>query len=130
MCGIPMITSHIGALPETLCNEGNILVFGDYKNEPEYNDVFVEQTLNLLNNPKEIEEMQKKCFEKAKQYRWDEMAKEWENLFMEIFHEKTMNKNRLCRHLLEREDIMALKQVARADLNGYTEVLKNYSYIE
>lgn len=78
MCGIPMITSHIGALPETLCNEGNILVYGDYKNEPEYNDVFVEQTFNLLNNPEQIKEMQKNVLKKPNNIvgmKWQKIGK-------------------------------------------------------
>ena len=130
MCGIPMITSHIGALPETLCNEGNILVYGDYKNEPEYNEEFVERTYELLNDPDRIKEMQTKCFAKAQEYKWSDLAQEWDNLFHEIFAEKTANKERLVKHLYEREDIMALKYLNRSDLSHFNDLKEHYGYIE
>ena len=130
MCGIPMITSHIGALPETLCHKGNKLLFGDYQSNDKYNDIFVDNVLELLNNQEQIDDMQKHCFTKAKEYKWDDLAKEWDDQFHEMFFEQTMNKDRLAKHLYEREDIMALKYLNRSDLSHSDELNEHYAYTD
>ena len=130
MCGIPMITSHIGALPETLCHKGNSLIFDDYKTNEKYNDEFVNRTLELLNNQSEIDKMQKHCYEKSKEYKWDDLAKEWDEEFHKMFFNKTMNKERLNKHLYEREDIMTLKHLKRSDLSHSEDLKKHYEYTE
>ncbi len=129
MCGVPMITSHLGALPETLDHKGNKLIFEDYKRNENYNKEFATAVLDLLNNPKEVDKMREVCYEKAKIYDWSNVAKQWDKLFIDIFKEKTANKNRLAKHLYEREDIMALSELNRGDLAHSDDLIDHYSYI-
>jgi glycosyltransferase involved in cell wall biosynthesis/2-polyprenyl-3-methyl-5-hydroxy-6-metoxy-1,4-benzoquinol methylase len=130
MTGVPMITSHIGALPETLCNDGNKLIFGDYKSNPDYNREFAKLTINLLNNQDDIDKMQEFGYKKSKEFAWSDLAEEWEELFIKIFQEKTANKERLVKHLYEREDIMAIKHLDRSDLSHSKDIKEHYGYTD
>jgi glycosyltransferase involved in cell wall biosynthesis/2-polyprenyl-3-methyl-5-hydroxy-6-metoxy-1,4-benzoquinol methylase len=130
MCGVPMITSHIGALPETLCNDSNVLIFQDYQRNENYNKQFIKAVLDLLNDQSKITEMQKGCYKKAKEFDWKHVAEKWENLFFEIFDDKTANNDRLARHLYAREDIMTLKYLNRKDLAHADDLDQHYSYLD
>ena len=109
-CGLPMITTNRGALPETLCNDSNILIEGPTNTE-EYTKAFVDgvfQIIEEFGTDKQVlrkEKMKAKIFE----YNWDRIAKKWEENFLKQFEMKTAHKYSLYEHLLRREDIMTLR---------------------
>jgi len=132
MCGLPMITSHLAALPETLHQDAGILIKGDAKSE-KYQDRFVKAIFELLENPDRYEAMQKAGISNAKQYDWDNIAQQWNDYFFQEFKNKTANRQSLYRHLYEREDIMTLRYLVDevdVDTGWSNKIHIEYPYIE
>ena len=134
-CGLPMITTKRGALPETLCNESNILIEGK-TNTPEYHKKFVDSVFEIIEE-KENEVRKEKMKAKVWDYNWDRIAEKWEQNFIEEFKKKTTHKYSLYQHLLRKEDIMTLKYAIskHKDTIDYSMKFRNllncqYSYID
>mgnify|MGYP003675389924 CR=1 FL=1 len=111
MCGLPMITSNRGALPETLGKNAGIIIDGQ-ANSPEYTEKFVESAWKLMNDEIAYKKCQKEGYEYVKKYDWDNVAKQWEKQFLDMFSEMTAKRQSLYHHLYEREDIMTYKYLA------------------
>lgn len=111
MCGLPMVTTNRGALPETLHKDAGVIVDG-LANSPEYTDEFVESAWKLMNDDVAYKKCQKAGYDNVKQYDWDNVAEKWEQEFLRIFAEKSANRQSLYNHLYEREDIMTYKYLA------------------
>jgi len=131
MCGLPMITSNRGALPETLSADAGIIIDGQATNV-DYQDKFVKGCIDLLSNDVLYKKCQKAGYENVKQYEWDNVAEKWEREFMRIFESNTSNRQTLYKHLYEREDIMALKYLVEFvdnDAEWKAKIQSEYSYI-
>ena len=111
MCGLPMVTSNRGALPETLCNEAGLIIDGDAKSGA-YHEAFVEGAWKLMNDEVAYKKAQKAGLEYVKKYDWDNVAIQWEEQFLKMFAEKSAKRDSLYNHLYEREDIMTYKYLA------------------
>ena len=134
-CGLPMITTVRGALPETL-GDGNILIDGNPKTK-EYQENFVKGVFEILDEFKTPKQKQRDTLlkQKSQEYYWNKVAARWEERLYDIFKTKTVCKRNLYADLLQREDIMALKEVVKTDNTDlgkqYQQILKNhYSYID
>jgi glycosyltransferase involved in cell wall biosynthesis/2-polyprenyl-3-methyl-5-hydroxy-6-metoxy-1,4-benzoquinol methylase len=136
-CGLPMVTTNRGALPETLCNKSNYLIDGPTNTE-KYTTEFVDAVFQIINeteSKKEIrkEHMKKKVFD----YNWDRIAEKWEQNFYDQFEMKTEHKYSLYEHLLKKEDIMALRHALKTHEGTVDYSMKyrkllgcQYSYID
>ena len=137
-CGLPMITTNRGALPETLDHDANVLIEGP-TNTKEYVEKFTNAVFMLIEEhgtDKQIlrqEKMKAKVFE----YDWDRIAGKWEQNFLDQFKIKTEHKYSLYEHLLQREDIMALRHAISEDKEEINHTIKyrnllncQYSYID
>jgi glycosyltransferase involved in cell wall biosynthesis/2-polyprenyl-3-methyl-5-hydroxy-6-metoxy-1,4-benzoquinol methylase len=134
-CGLPMITTKRGALPET-CGDGNILIEGEAR-DSDYQASFVDGVFEILGEhgtPQQAERI-KKLKAKSSEYYWDKVCEKWETHFNQFLRSKTKCKRNLYAHLYQREDIMALKHALTSDNTELGEeykekINKHYSYIE
>ena len=94
MCGLPMITSKKGALPETLGKDAGIIIEG-LANSPEYTDKFVEEAWKLMNDEVAYKKCQMAGYEYVRKYDWDNVAKQWEEQFLDMFSEMSANRQTL-----------------------------------
>jgi glycosyltransferase involved in cell wall biosynthesis len=71
--GCYIVTSNLGALPETVHGFGKLIdVTGDWQ---EYGNTFIREVVNFLINPKDLS---KQVAFANKNYTWKVRAKEWE----------------------------------------------------
>jgi len=133
-CGLPMITTSRGALPET-CGDGNILIDGLAK-DSDYQASFVDGIFEILGEfgTKAQTTRDNKLRSVSKQYYWDNICEKWETHFFELLRNKTLCKRDLYAHLYQREDIMTLEHALQSDnselANEWKAKLKeHYSYI-
>jgi glycosyltransferase involved in cell wall biosynthesis/2-polyprenyl-3-methyl-5-hydroxy-6-metoxy-1,4-benzoquinol methylase len=132
MCGLPMITSHLAALPETLHQNAGILIKGDAKSE-KYQDRFVNAIFELLENDRRYEAMQQAGISNAQQYDWDNVAQQWNDYFFQEFENKTADRQSLYKHLYEKEDIMALRYLVEkvdSDTEWSKKLYTEYDYLD
>tara|TARA_R110000824_G_scaffold13459_1_gene58584 strand:- start:2235 stop:5096 length:2862 start_codon:yes stop_codon:yes gene_type:complete len=111
MCGLPMVTSRRGALPETLGPRSGRIIEGLANSEAYTND-FVDKAWELMNDEVAYKKCQRMGYKHVQQYDWDNVAEQWTVEFMRIFAEKSANKESLYNHLYEKEDIIAFKHLA------------------
>ncbi|UCD56421.1 MAG: tetratricopeptide repeat protein [Candidatus Hydrogenedentota bacterium] len=76
--GLPVVTSELGALPETVAHRvTGICVPGDGRS-PQYRRAFIDETVNLLRNREVLSEMSKSARARAfEHYPWSRIAEEW-----------------------------------------------------
>lgn len=73
-CGVPVITSNLGALPELIQSGYNGELIDGHSRHPDYQKEFIN---NIKINNNNI----KNAIESVKDYTWSNRAKEWELLF-------------------------------------------------
>lgn len=112
-CGVPMITSSIAALPETLSEKTAIFLPAESNFElygtpgQDYMEQFTGHVLALLQDTDRRRKMSFQCRERAKQFSWAGVAEQWEGMFIERFQEATKDKDKLIQHFLYHDDVMA-----------------------
>jgi len=132
MCGLPMVTSHLAALPETLSKDAGVLLKGDAKSK-KYQDKFVNAVFELMEDGDKYQRMQVAGIENVKQYDWDQVARQWNDLFFDLFKEKVSNRKTLYKYLYEREDIIPLKYLidkVDRDAEWSARLKKAYPYLD
>jgi tetratricopeptide (TPR) repeat protein len=87
--GAPVVTTQLGALPETVVGGvTGICIPGDGKS-PEYRQTFVEKTVALLKDPARLAKMSEAARARAfERYPWGRIAEEWLIEFDRIAAEK------------------------------------------
>jgi glycosyltransferase involved in cell wall biosynthesis len=80
MAGTPIITTKLGALPETIKQGCGVLINADPYSKA-YKDEFVKATIGLLKSPSGLETMRKECLKQD--FGWDTRIKEWISNFLE-----------------------------------------------
>lgn len=90
--GLPLVTSHLGALPETV-SHGGILIEGDAGSEI-YQEQFVDEICTLMTNEKQWQKLstagRNRIFDHN---RWIEIAKEWIIELEQLLTEKSLTAN-------------------------------------
>jgi glycosyltransferase involved in cell wall biosynthesis len=83
--GVPMITTNMGALNNTLSNEFNILISGDSSSD-NYKKRFCEETVKLLEDKDRLAEYSKGCREFVNKggFSWRDVTKEWQKLIWRL----------------------------------------------
>lgn len=109
-CGLPMVTSALGALPETLSAEAGVLVDGDPTEDAgTYAEEFAESVKLACVDA----DLRAAGPEIAKVLRWDGLAEEWEREIIRLVEERNDDPRRLFRHFVRRSDIVAAREVGR-----------------
>ena len=122
-CGLPMITSNLGALPETLCNESNFIIDGNAKTQ-QYQDAFVKAVFEVINeDDNKAKQRRTKLKQKSQQYYWHKVVDKWEEHFLDLFKKKQVNQESLLQHLYRKEDIMTLKHILKNNNEDYAKPL-------
>ena len=112
-CGLPIVTSARGALPETIAPGAGALIDKPV-HTAEYYDAFAEAALLLMRNPHEWRQASAAGLERAKDLSWDAVAESWT-----AFFERELAANAgslaglgtLANHFYRRSDIYAAKHV-------------------
>lgn len=130
--GLPVVTSKLAALPETLNDKCAALIEGDSKSE-EYQEKFISTTLRLLNESVWQEKMRGAGLIRAREFTSSKLAEEWETHLYCLFSIKIQNRDALAKHFYRNEDIMALKHmindVTLTSLSNYDEFYSKWSKV-
>lgn len=110
--GLPIVTSDLGALPETIAKGAGTIIPG-MPWEEEYQQAFANAVLEYLNNGGKWQAASTAGREAAKRLDWADLAKEWTELFSQWLEEKKANKKAVVRTLIRRSDIIAADYLAR-----------------
>jgi len=111
-CGLPIVTSRIGALPETVAKGAGTLI----NDGTAYVEKFVAAVVKFATDDKAFEAASKAGIKAAKAMDWSSVAEEWTLGFDKLFDELNDDPVRLAYHFYKRSDIFA----AKAALEGQT----------
>jgi tetratricopeptide (TPR) repeat protein/predicted O-methyltransferase YrrM len=85
--GMPVVTTQLGALPETVA-AGGILIDGDAHSRA-YQDLFVDQVCALLNDPAKREKLGRAASDHIRHHnRWETIARQWSQTFETLLETK------------------------------------------
>ena len=108
-CGLPVVTSARGALPETLAPEAGVLV-AEKIHTSEYYDAFAEAVLRLMRDPDAHRRASAAGLERAAQLDWAGVAEDWERLFEREIRARSSDLATLANHFWRRSDIYAARE--------------------
>lgn len=108
-CGLPVVTSNRGALPETLAPGAGRLI-SEPVHTSAYYDAFAGEALALMRNPTMWDSASKAGLERAQQLSWDGVAEQWETLFIEGIKAKSSDLATMANHFWHRSDIYAAQK--------------------
>lgn len=112
-CGLPIVATKHGALPETVHPNAGILVDGlPWEEKPRAE--FIDNICSILTNDEQMQFMSDAGAAHARSLGWDSVAAEWEEKFINEIKARTgidddRGAFRLARHLWRMGDIEALK---------------------
>lgn len=109
-CGLPMITTKRGAMPETL-GEGAAVLLEQPIHTESYYDAFADAALRLMRNPHEWRKASAAGIAKAKELSWDTVAEEWSIMFEQEIRKNNNSPQTLANHFYRRSDIYAAQYV-------------------
>lgn len=108
-CGLPVVTSARGALPETLAPGAGALISEPVHTEA-YADAFVEACLRYMREPGQAMAASALGRERARALSWDVIAREWTELFEREIRGRSSNLATLANHFWRRSDIYAARE--------------------
>lgn len=121
--GTPFLSFQNAALPETIGNDGAILL--PFKNGKVDRQLFVKTVKDLMHDKAKWQNLHVKA--KAKKQSWADIAKEWIKTFREALAEKSLSdKHRLAKHLEQNADIVALNRLFENDINKIAAYVPGY----
>lgn len=113
--GLPIVTTNIGALPETMAKGAGVLVEpGENVGDEDYQDRFVQAVQRLINDDKAWEECHRIGKAAAKRRDWSGIAKDWSDEFHRMIDERNASKESRAIHFIKHSDIMAAKETLKA----------------
>jgi glycosyltransferase involved in cell wall biosynthesis/SAM-dependent methyltransferase len=102
-CGLPIVTSAIGALPETIAKgAGTLVKLGD-----DYVEKFVDAIIGYATDKEKFNKASKAGIKAAQKMSWASVAEEWTEGFDELFDTFNDDPVRLAHHFYKRSDIFA-----------------------
>ena len=105
--GLPIVTSNLGALPETIAlGAGTLIEPGD-----NYADRFVQEVVRLRDSPSSWLAASHAGQDVAQALSWDVVAREWLEMFESKRKEHNDDQARLARHFARRSDIIACREI-------------------
>ena len=111
-CGLPVVTSARGALPETLAQDAGVLIEGDPWSKA-YQAEFATAVLLFIHDQALWQKAVKAGRAKAESLAWDAVAQDWAQMFEREIRSKSSNPDRLVRHLWRQSDIVAIKHYVK-----------------
>jgi len=111
-CGLPVVTSARGALPETLAPEAGALIGGKV-HTAEYYDAFADAVLRLMRDPAAWRAASAAGLERATQLDWAGVAEDWEALFEREIRLHSYDLATMANHFWRRSDIYAARECLR-----------------
>ena len=109
-CGLPMVTSTAGALPETLPTNAGFLVDGEPWEE-DFQLKFVDRVLKLLRNDKVWARKRAAGMKHADKLDWSGVAKEWDRDLRAMIEERNEDPLRLAHHFYRHSEIEGAKKL-------------------
>jgi hypothetical protein len=110
--GCVVVTSELGALPETV-GEGGVCLPGDLRS-PEYQRAFVDACVRLLTDDEAWTAMSRCAIARAwDRYTWATLAEGWEALFRNALAPEPPLLERIVSHLTTGRETLAARMLAR-----------------
>jgi glycosyltransferase involved in cell wall biosynthesis/thioredoxin-like negative regulator of GroEL len=110
--GCPVVTSALGALPETV-GEGGVCLPGDPRS-PAWQDAFVKACVALLTDDQRWEAMSRRATERAAAYfSWERIAEGWEATCLAALGGEPPELDRVATHLAAGRAALAQRMLAR-----------------
>tara|TARA_Y100000310_G_scaffold78084_1_gene74718 strand:+ start:8231 stop:11128 length:2898 start_codon:yes stop_codon:yes gene_type:complete len=132
-CGLPVITSNIGALPEVLDPYAGYLTDGDSLTE-EYQDKFVENVLTTIDSRYRSawQDMSKTGKLHARKFSWSGLAENWCDEFKSVIKSHNDDSIRLAHHFLRRSDVILADKIAddKKDINLQSQIYGNWDFLK
>ena len=112
--GLPIVTSHRGALPETIAPGAGILIDAEPLSA-DYVDQFVEAVRRVLMAPSTFDAdlISATGHIAAQALDWSTIAAEWEARFIDQIIQRNESPRRLLEHFYKRSDIIAAEELIR-----------------
>ncbi len=111
-CGLPVVTSARGALPETLAPDAGALI-ADETHSAAYFDAFAEACVRFMRNPAAWRKASAAGLARAATLGWDAVAQQWSELFASEIAQRSSDLATLANHFWRRSDIYAAKECLR-----------------
>ena len=111
-CGLPVVTSARGALPETLAEGAGTLITQPV-HTAEYADAFAEACVRYMRDPGARRMAGELGMQRAAELDWLGVAKQWDELFDREIRARSANLATLANHFWRRSDIYAAKECLR-----------------
>ena len=109
-CGMPVVTSARGALPETLHPDAGVLIDGDPWSDA-YRDAFTGAVLRLAGDEEAYNRAALAGMAHSANLGWAGVAQEWSSWFDTLFDTFNDDPVRLAHHFYQRSDIGAVREV-------------------
>jgi glycosyltransferase involved in cell wall biosynthesis len=114
--GLPIVTTALGALPETIAAGAGALVQGDPSSEtdlPRYVDQFADAVLQLVRDDGAWSAACESAQARGEQLEWSAVARTWLAEFERMIRERNDSSERLARHFWRASDAVAEEQIGR-----------------
>lgn len=111
-CGLPVVTSARGALPETLAPAAGALI-SEAPHTEAYYDAFAEAALGFMRDPQAWRAASEAGLERAQSLSWDTVAAEWSEMFERELRARNGDLATLANHFWRRSDIYAAREVLK-----------------
>lgn len=111
-CGLPIVTTNRGALPETLAPDAGTLIKEPVHTDAYY-DAFASACIHYMRDVKARNSAGEAGLVRAQSLGWDAVAKDWEELFLREIRAKSADLATLANHFWRRSDIYAAKECLR-----------------
>lgn len=121
--GMPIVSSHYGALPETIAKSAGTLIKGDPMSD-EYVNKFVQAVLKYVNNEDAYNSASKAGKQHAKNLDWSGVAEQWTEQIDKMFDEYNDDSVRLAHHFYRRSDIFAAKKALKGQRSSSAKNLR------
>jgi glycosyltransferase involved in cell wall biosynthesis len=113
-CGLPVISTTLGALPETASRIDGATRLVEHPGReatPDFIDRFVNEAWDVLSNPTTLIAMSIAGATEAKSCSWDVIAEEWEHFLLGAIDLRSKDKLRLARHQWRLGDIRGVEHL-------------------
>lgn len=112
-CGLPIVSTARGALPETVAPGAGVLV-SDEVLTPGYCDSFAAAAVRLMRDPSAWEAASKAGIERAASLDWDSVARDWSEMFEREIRARNTSPARLANHFWRRSDVYAAREALKS----------------
>jgi 2-polyprenyl-3-methyl-5-hydroxy-6-metoxy-1,4-benzoquinol methylase/glycosyltransferase involved in cell wall biosynthesis len=112
-CGLPIVTSARGALPETIAPGAGTLIEGDPWSQ-EYQHAFCDAVMRYVHSPEDHAAASQAGIDHAQTLSWDDVAQDWIVMIEREIRARNDNPHRLLRHMWRESDIIAMREIPGA----------------